>query len=1114
MGPFTRQTPAGVRAERRCRLELEALEGRLLLDGSPVLMNPVYPTEPLVDGLDSVVLQPATTGTASTSGALTVSPTTYPLSSVPQLSSLPGAPISVYLNFTGDYEPNYGGFPNITTPAYDTDGDPTTFSAGELANIQQIWAYVAEAYAPFNINVTTIAPSQLTHGVNVEAVIGGDGAWTGSVLGGVSIIGVFSNPYYSDKVFIFPANLGSGTPRYVGDATAHEVGHSFGEYHQSVYDSSGNLLSEYNPGPGDGTAPIMGVSYNASRGLWWHGLSYPSGGIEDDLAVITSPSNGVTFRTPVTGSTPATADPLAVSGSQVSGSGVIATINEKDDWSFTTGAGQITISATVPATVGKLAAQLTLLDANGNVVATNNPAPSLNASITTTLPAGTYYAVVSSQGMSGGVGTYGSGYQIGSYQLSGTIVPPTLNVAAPTNLSATAVSAGEIDLAWTDNASNATGYEVDSSPDGVNWSQLGLLPATATSYADRSVSGGTTAYYRVLAFNGPTRSSPSNTATATTVPAAPANVTAQTLSETSVTVSWGDVTGENGFVVERSPDGSTGWTQVGTTSADVTNFVNTGLNPGTTYWYRIRAVDASGSSTPSTATSVTTTADVVATPTGLTGSANGTTNQVTLTWTDNAANATGTRVMRSVDGSTWFQLATLSVSGTGARTYVDSTASPGTTYYYAVQDFDTFTSSSLSNVATATTITLAPTNPVAKASSNTTIVLTWNNVVGEQGFKIERSLNNTVNWVQVGTTAANVTSYTDTGLTPNMTYYYRVRASDAAGDSAYSATAWAITNVQLGNAKKKTAGALAIFSFPGEAAGGLANGSTTAAGEHGVAAVGPAPGVSEGVTQVAATDAVESASVPDTQTISLTGNSAAVTVSRSPQAAVSISPTVDHSAAPSGAVATVRAMAASSVAVELISAVPISAPFPILETNRSATPAVPATISASSPGGDAVLANPAGPGGGPTTRLLLVSPTVADQGVSPQGWTEPGGRRNLEPVPRPDEAVNLPAWRNVPAGRPTGRPQPVGLSWPEAVDACFSIEDWTTEVLEQSTALPQGVPAARTASPHGAPALAGFSLLLLAGWGRLGAPAPDLDRGSLSQASGRAHGQRKRQKRP
>src|SRR5262249_6432351 len=84
--------------------------------------------------------------------------TVYALSSIPALSSLPGAKASIYLDFVGDYVSSWGSYSNITTPAFDQDGNPTTFSDGELASITNIWGRVAEDYAPFNLNVTTVPP--------------------------------------------------------------------------------------------------------------------------------------------------------------------------------------------------------------------------------------------------------------------------------------------------------------------------------------------------------------------------------------------------------------------------------------------------------------------------------------------------------------------------------------------------------------------------------------------------------------------------------------------------------------------------------------------------------------------------------------------------------------------------------------------------------------------------------------------------------------------------------------------------------------------------------------------------------------------------------------------
>ncbi len=93
----------------------------------------------------------------------------------------------------------------------------------------------------------------------------------------------------------------------------------------------------------------------------------------------------------------------------------------------------------------------------------------------------------------------------------------------------------------------------------------------------------------------------------------------------------------------------------------------------------------------------------------------------------------------------------------------------------------------------------APSAPNAIAVSSSAIDLTWtDNSSDETGFNIERSLDG-ASFSPVASVGANVVTYTDSGLSPTTTYWYRVNAENAAGTSAWSDTASATTNDDTGD---------------------------------------------------------------------------------------------------------------------------------------------------------------------------------------------------------------------------------------------------------------------------------------------------------------------------
>jgi hypothetical protein len=98
-----------------------------------------------------------------------------------------------------------------------------------------------------------------------------------------------------------------------------------------------------------------------------------------------------------------------------------------------------------------------------------------------------------------------------------------------------------------------------------------------------------------------------------------------------------------------------------------------------------------------------------------------------------------------------------------------------------------------------TTAPAAPSSLTATAAGATNVTLNWvNNANNQAGYKIERSTGDTSNFTQVAIAGATVLSYTDSTASPNTTYYYRIRATNAIGDSAYSNNANATTPAATG----------------------------------------------------------------------------------------------------------------------------------------------------------------------------------------------------------------------------------------------------------------------------------------------------------------------------
>jgi Protein of unknown function (DUF1573)/Metallo-peptidase family M12B Reprolysin-like len=395
-----------IRTLGKRRLQFESLELRALLTSSNLFDNAFQPqlshgglcTCPICTGrgLDQIpaIVAPLADPSASS-----------PLSSLPQLHSNPLATAKLFLDFDGHFEASWGSYSNVSTPAFDQDGNGASFSAGELASMNEIWARVSEDYAPFNIDVTTVDPgTQADRLAAVIAVGGSSSDWYNGSAGGVAYVGGFFNGG-SNVGYAFADNLGGGNPKYVAEAAAHEAGHLFGLEHQAVWNGS-TLVAPYNSGDSN-WAPLMGVGYYASRTTWYNGPT-PNGptAFQDDLAILAGANNGFGYQPDDYGDSIAAASSLPASGGNVNLSGLIGRNGDADYWSFSTAGGAVNFQLSVAAYGPNLDAVLELRDSTGQIIVTAAPATSQGASISTTLGAGTYYLSARSNGDYGDLGQY------------------------------------------------------------------------------------------------------------------------------------------------------------------------------------------------------------------------------------------------------------------------------------------------------------------------------------------------------------------------------------------------------------------------------------------------------------------------------------------------------------------------------------------------------------------------------------------------------------------------------------------------------------------------------------------------------------------------------------
>jgi titin len=387
---------------------------------------------------------------------------------------------------------------------------------------------------------------------------------------------------------------------------------------------------------------------------------------------------------------------------------------------------------------------------------------------------------------------------------------------APTNLVAIAAT-NQINLSWSAPISSGgypvTGYKIEYKVGSGSYTVLVQNTAsTATTYSHTGITAGQTYIYRVYAINSIGTSVASVEATASssstvTVPGAPTGFAATPAGTTQINLSWSPPSNTggaaiSGYKIEARKGTGSYETLISNTQSTTTSFSHTGLTTGTTYYYRVYAINSAGTGPSSEASAI----PKETTSPALTATAVSPTS-ITLSWV--APSQTykqsiggykieekiGQDDFRTIDDNT----------GSPSTTYTVTGLTTGKTYTYVVSALFSLGASPTSNEASATPLTTstappppqptanppsAPTGLSATSASATSINLSWNAPSNNGGspiaaYKIEVR-SGTGTYHTLASTQNATTKYSHTNLSTGITYFYRVYAINSAGLSVAS----------------------------------------------------------------------------------------------------------------------------------------------------------------------------------------------------------------------------------------------------------------------------------------------------------------------------------------
>ena len=366
--------------------------------------------------------------------------------------------------------------------------------------------------------------------------------------------------------------------------------------------------------------------------------------------------------------------------------------------------------------------------------------------------------------------------------------------ASPTNLVVTTFNAGTLDLAWTDNSANESNFLIEISTDNITYSFLDTVQENIVTYRASSLMANTLYYFKVFSYNqggtnGVSADGSGTTDAAPNPPATPTDYIVTAQDGDKLNASWTLSPTADTYTLEiKRNDGST-WTTANVNDPTAT-YQWTGLTSSTLYDTRIKANNADGSSGYQTYSVFTGNPPAPQTATPSFDTIYVDENSVTFRVFNNDSStatiitdwALGTNGDSTPDRTTITGVVTvtgnISYALEAGTTYTISASAQASGETVSATIFNTFTTDAASTPPDAPT-TFTGTN----ASGG--INFTWNNVTDETGYTIEIHTNSSFSaLLDTINKAADTTTHSESPMFAG-TYWARIKASNAVGDSAW-----------------------------------------------------------------------------------------------------------------------------------------------------------------------------------------------------------------------------------------------------------------------------------------------------------------------------------------